>query len=370
MKSINETDAERTQPDDGERHVMTSKAESPSYPDKPDKPKRLDWKPILGSVLGVAVLVWLISDQKSAEMWAQLKEASPGLLLIGLPVILVNMSVRAIRWRTLLGNKGLTLSFGRVFSALMIGYLANTVLPARAGDLVRVYDLADDKALPLSWVLSTVFVERVLDMAAIILVLAVSALTAPLPDWLWNGALMLAIATAMGIGVLVVLGIAGERLITAALRPFEKKAPKLAGIAKQSIVEFSRGLRQLRSIRVLTSFFVATAALWVLEIGLVLVVAGAFSLPLSELDAAILMLCSLFSSLIPALPGQIGTFELAMVTGLDFLGYSGPTALPFAFMLHLLLLGGTAMIGIACLVYRGLPLQLSSLTAGAPAQPK
>ncbi|MEL6352004.1 MAG: lysylphosphatidylglycerol synthase transmembrane domain-containing protein [Cyanobacteria bacterium J06627_28] len=330
--------------------------------------RRLDWKPILGSLLGIGVLVWLVSNQKSTEMWEQLKHANPGLLLIGLPLILVNMAVRAIRWRTLLG-RGLGLRFGRVFSALMIGYLANTVLPARAGDLVRVYDLADDKTLPLSRVLSTVFVERVLDMAAIMMVLAVSALAAPLPDWLWRGALMLAIVTATGIGGLIALGLAGEWLINFVLRPFENKIPKLVSLMRKGTIEFSNGLHQLRSPIVLMSFFLSTAALWVLEIALVLVVAQAFNLPLGGLDAAVLMLFSVFSSLIPALPGQIGTFELAMVTGLDFLGYTGSAALPFALMLHLLLLGGTAMIGIACLIYRGLPIQMTSLAVKAPAKP-
>ena len=319
--------------------------------------RRLPWKYLAGSLLGIAVLVWLLCDQHVVKMWQEVRNADPLILLACLPLVLSNMLLRAVRWRSLLGANPKTTSYWSVFSALMIGYLANNVLPARAGDLVRIYTLSSQVTLSRSHILATVFIERVLDMAAIILVLSLATITSPLPDWLRQGATVLAVVTVMSIIALIALGIAGERTVWRLLRPLASRIPNLADRLQVYTTEFILGIQNFHKPTVMIVFFASTVGIWILEIAIVLFVANAFSLPLVGFDAAILMLFSLFSSLIPALPGQIGTFELAMVTGLQFLGHRGATVLPFAFMLHIVLLGGTALIGSFCLVYSGLPLK-------------
>jgi uncharacterized protein (TIRG00374 family) len=324
--------------------------------------RRLPWKYLVGSLLGIAVLVWLLSDQHVGKMWHEVRNADPLVLLACLPLVLINMLLRAVRWRALLDTSPKSTSYWSVFSALMIGYLANNVLPARAGDLVRIYSLSSQVKLSRSYILATVFIERLLDMAGIILVLALATITSPLPDWLRKGATVLAIATLISIIALIILGIAGERIVWRLICPLAVRAPSLANRLQVYTTEFILGIQNFRKPTVIIVFFASTAGIWILEIAIVLFVANAFSLPLAGFDAAILMLFSLFSSLIPALPGQIGTFELAMVTGLQFLGHRGATVLPFAFMLHIVLLGGTALIGSVCLVYSGLPLKFRMLS--------
>jgi uncharacterized protein (TIRG00374 family) len=318
---------------------------------------RLPWKYLVGSLLGIAVLVWLLSDQHVGKMWEEVCNADPLVLLTCLPLVLINMLLRAVRWRTLLGANPQTTSYWSVFSALMIGYLANNVLPARAGDLVRIYTLSSQVKLSRSHILATVLIERVLDMAAIILVLALATITSPLPGWLRQGATVLAVVTLISIIALIILGIAGERIVWQLIRPLAVRAPSVANRLQVYTTEFILGIQNFHKPTVIIVFFASTVGIWILEISIVLFVANAFSLPLEGFDAAILMLFSLFSSLIPALPGQIGTFELAMVTGLQFLGHRGAMVLPFAFMLHIVLLGGTALIGSICLVYSRLPLK-------------
>ncbi len=317
--------------------------------------RRIPCKRLLGSGLGIAILVWLLSDQQLDAMWRAVREADPLILAAVFPLIVANMMLRAVRWRPLLGSRHET-RYWPVFSALMIGYLANTVLPARAGDLVRIYVLGNEGTLSRSRILATVFIERVLDLAAIVLVLSLVAIASPLPDWLRQGAMVLAAAAVCGIVSLVVIGLRGERLISLLLRPLAVRAPGAARRIQIWAGEFAVGVQRFRRPTVSIVFFSATAAIWLLEIALVLLVAHAFALPLTALDGAVLMLFSLFSSLIPALPGQIGTFELAMAAGLEFLNLSGPNVLPFAFTLHFLLLAGTALMGLYCLARGGLPL--------------
>jgi uncharacterized membrane protein YbhN (UPF0104 family) len=122
------------------------------------------------------------------------------------------------------------------------------------------------------------------------------------------------------------------------------------------VVEFNQGVSQFKRPAVAAAFFGGTVAIWLSEIAIVVTVAQAFHLDLGPLDAGVLMLFSLFSSFIPALPGQLGTFEAAMLLGLEFLQRSSPAGIAFALCLHLVLLAGTSLLGLLCLMGSGLPL--------------
>ncbi len=322
--------------------------------------RNLRWRTFVGSALAVAVLVWLASKYGTDAMWREMRAANLPALALGLPLLVANMVLRALRWRNLLGPRG-AFRLTTVFGALMIGYLSNTLLPARAGDLVRVYVLSRAGAVTWSRALSTIVIERVLDMAAVIGVLAIVAAASPVPQWLRYGALLMAGGTVVGVVALVLLGLFGEHLIGRAVAYVAERAPTRAERLGRVCREFTAGIQRIGTPGVALIFTLYTAAIWALELAIVLVVAQAFDLELALLDAAVLMLFSLFSSLIPALPGQLGTFEIAMVSGLAYLGHGGTDALPFALALHVLLLGGTAVLGYLCLLANAMPLTPRSL---------
>ena len=63
--------------------------------------------------------------------------------------------------------------FRTVFRATIIGFAALAVLPARAGDVLRPYLVARQEGLSLSSAFATIVIERVLDLIAVLLLLAV-----------------------------------------------------------------------------------------------------------------------------------------------------------------------------------------------------
>jgi len=83
---------------------------------------------------------------------------------------------------------------------MMIGYMANNVLPLRAGEVVRVYVVARRwkvpnqsaaaRAHPFWTTLATLVVERVLDSLVVVLILAVLVLVIPVPRFLEVAALV------------------------------------------------------------------------------------------------------------------------------------------------------------------------------------
>lgn len=310
---------------------------------------------LAGSVACIALIAIYMSHQGSESLWAAFRTANPLLLISTLPLVLINMILRSARWRALLDAPGDT-TMSKTFSALMIGYLANNVLPVRLGDLVRVVVLAHSSKLSRSRILSTVLLERLLDIAMVVMLLASITLLGPLPPWMRSAALTTSAVAVAGFAVvgLVVIAGAGVKEITSRVLPFLPQAI----IARLSIwiSEFSFGVRQFRRPSIAIAFFGGTLAIWASELLIVTLVAKAFDISLKPLDAGLLMLFSLFSSFIPALPGQVGTFEAAMLLGLEFLRLGSSSALAFALCLHTLLLGCTSMLGLFCLLQSGLPL--------------
>lgn len=324
-------------------------------------PRRMPLKRLIGAAVTVAAIAWLLSRTEFADMWRVVRNSNPMLLLATLPLVLANMAVRALRWRPLLGSAE-EAPYWPAFSALMIGYLANLILPARVGDLVRVYVLGNMGKLSRSRILASVVVERILDMAAILVVLGmIAAAFSPIPEWMRKGAVMLAAAALTGTAVLVLIALGGEKAMDRPMKLIAAHSPGFADRLRRWTTEFVGGVRRFRHPHVGIIFAAATAVIWMFEIAIVLLVGLALRLDLSALDGVVLMLSSLFSSLIPALPGQFGAFELAIVTGLEFLGHGGVASLPFALALHFILLASTSGIGLFCLVRSGLPLLPSGL---------
>ena len=81
--------------------------------------------------------------------------------------------LRAMRWRVLL-NYQKTLSPAGVFWANMAGYLGNNILPARVGELIRAAYVSRRETIPVVFVLATGFTERLVDLAALVVIGAAS----------------------------------------------------------------------------------------------------------------------------------------------------------------------------------------------------
>lgn len=322
---------------------------------------------VIGTTLALAASLWFIGRDGLSSALSSFKAADWLALSAVVPIIVINMGLRANRWRSLLGSSQ-DVPLSKTFSAQMIGYLANNLLPIRAGDLVRVFVLGNTISLSRSRILSTVLLERILDMAMVVFLLALMAFISPLPEWMKAGAALVGGGTLVGILAVVAVAIWGEPVFIGFLRLMPGGLPTTLHTRLHAWAqEFCIGVKRFRIPSVALSFFVGTVAIWISEVALVLVVAGSLGLSLVPLDAAVLMLFSLFSSFIPALPGQIGTFEIAMLAGLDFVGRLSPAGLPFALVLHLVLLAGTTLLGAGCILASGMPWNPRQLLAKAQA---
>src|SRR5262252_9250118 len=97
-------------------------------------------------------------------------------LAASLVASVLNLVIRALRWQYLLEPLGET-SFGNAFRATAVGFAASSVLPARAGEIIRPYFLARHERLSATGAFATVILERLLDVVAVLVLLALFVLT-------------------------------------------------------------------------------------------------------------------------------------------------------------------------------------------------
>ncbi len=121
------------------------------------------FRTILSFGLSALFLVLAFSNTDTAQLWQSLLDANYTFLLFFIPVGLASHWLRALRWKYLLEPVKPGVSVRNLFSAVMIGYLFNNVLP-RAGELARPYAIGQLERISKSAALGTVVLERILDL--------------------------------------------------------------------------------------------------------------------------------------------------------------------------------------------------------------
>jgi uncharacterized protein (TIRG00374 family) len=307
-----------------------------------------------GLAVSAGAIAWLVRSYD----WAGLVEAfraADWRWLLAAPLLLVpNWLLRAARWRGLFPAE-FKPRLSSAFIATMTGYLFNNLLPARAGELMRVHWIGRRDRLPRSTALGTVVVERTLDLLVLLALLALVLFSHPLPSWATHAGKVVALAAAAGLAVLVLLGLAGERMVGLTL-PWLGFLP--AALVRRLDVSgraFLGGVSPILRAASLLGFAGLTAMIWLLELAMVQLLAYSFALPLTPGGTLFVMLAMALGTMVPASPGYIGTFEFFGLSALALLGISGSAALGFVVALHAVLLLGTSAAGAACTAYYGWP---------------
>lgn len=139
------------------------------------------------------------------DLWAALRQANYLWLLPGIAMLVALLFAKAWRWQLLFLPEH-RLPFWSVFTAMAAGYLASNVFPARAGELARLVLLVSEEPVSVARTLSTIIVERLLDLLSLIAMLALLLPFVALPPEL--------MAIARGITVTALAGTVGMLLLS------------------------------------------------------------------------------------------------------------------------------------------------------------
>jgi uncharacterized protein (TIRG00374 family) len=310
----------------------------------------------LGVLVSVAATVLVIRNLDLARTLEIASKAEPPLLLAALALIVIQALVRAIRWQVLLPRaaNGRRLPVTPVATAMLVGYLGNTVLPARVGEVIRAAVIARSQGISASAAFGSAVLERVVDVFVLALLglAAATAISAPA----WVGATSLT-AAALGGGALIVISV----IALAASRRTGEPA-RLTKLISQ-LAAGGRILDRRGDVLIAT---VLTIGAWLLDAGVIWCVGRSIGIDLPPAGAMLVSVVAVLSTAIPTAPGYVGTFELAAVAAVGISGVTGETALAFAILAHVVAVLPLSIAGAVSLWLAGAP-SLTDLGSGSPA---
>jgi uncharacterized membrane protein YbhN (UPF0104 family) len=291
--------------------------------------------PAAVSVAALVAVVWWASRQQMPDLPAAsvaLPRLAAALGLYALATVL-----RGERWLRLSRHCGAKLGRGDAYAITTVGYMGNNALPARAGDLLKSVLSSRRAGTATADGFGTLVAERVLDVAALVLVFAVLVATLRLP--LGVEGWMLALV----VGGLLVAGAAATALgrDTGAGRRLLDLATRLLAPTRRLCSSTGAALLAL------------SVALWLVEGSVYAVLGAVAGVHLSFLDGLYIMALANLVALVPAAPGYLGTFDAAVILGVRLVaGGTHAAALAYAVVVRFVLFVPITIVGLAALVVR------------------
>jgi uncharacterized protein (TIRG00374 family) len=289
---------------------------------------------LLGLVVSLLALALAFRGANLGAMVNALRKANYFVLALGLGLYIAGFFFRALSWRVILGGR---IPFWRVFEALNEGYLLNNLLPFRLGEFGRAYLVSRRNNLPPFQALSSIVVERIIDLMMVVLLLLiflplVAGLAGARGTVFWS----IGLAAAALIG-LVVVARNQERLsrwVGAVLRYL--KLPWLdPDLWEARAASFLGGLSAMRDARRAVKACLWSFAAWAAAGAGAWVMLMAF-LPSASATMAFVTLALVgIGGAVPSAPGSAGVFEYVVVNSLHFIfGVDNSLALSFGLVLH------------------------------------
>jgi uncharacterized protein (TIRG00374 family) len=305
---------------------------------------------LLSSALFVYLAVRTVDWARTA---AVLRQADWLLVAAGALALVGTFGVFAARWSVLLSGAA-RLPVRETFSYVMIGYLANTVLPLRLGDVARATLLGRRHGIESALVLGSILLERTLDLLVLLLLVLGLSFVIEVPPLVRAG------MTALGGGTLAaLLGMTALALVRDRLSQLAERLPRavprrpverLLGLVDQ----LARGLSVLRNGRQLGQSLALSALAWAVAGGGMYCWVAAFGLPVPWYAGLFVLAVINLGGSIPSSPGAIGVYHFLAVLALSVWVPDQSAALGYAIGTHGVNLLLNVSIGAICLAREGL----------------
>lgn len=299
--------------------------------------------------IGLALLYWAL---KGAN-WVDLKEvvltANLSWLLIALALVLASTFLKIVRWFVLLKNYGLSRSTFRVARAFLVGQAANILLPFRGGEVIRAGMLAQADVVQTSQIISTIMIEKSLDLFALTLV---TLAVLPYLQVISNRPIIrgLVFFSVLALVLLILFMMVSFKFWPMIKRYINHRPRHWKTWLSEKIDQFVASSYWMRDMKKVLPAMGLTLGIWVLMWLINLPVFRSVNLPAYPI-LGLFILVLVYIGLIPAMtPGNIAPFYFFAQLGLVTFKVPQDQALAFAILLHavvtlpVLLLGGISLL--------------------------
>ena len=303
----------------------------------------------IGLALSIAIIIWIVHKIDLVLLRNSFAELKLYWVVIMAAVYLLGFVIRGVRWYFMLSpikHVGLRIAT----EGVVVGYMANNILPARAGELVRAIFVGVKESMSKASVLGTVLIERVFDGLVIVGILVFCSLLSK-PGNPQHGVVSSVIVAGcfiFGFAVSIVLVGAKRRAwIEINMVRFMRYLP--GEISKKSLEVISNLLNSLSFLKSNKNFLVISILsimIWCIE-GLVFWIGFfAFRTSANLIMAYFILAFVNLWMLLPSAPGGLGVFQGGAVLAFSLFGLAPEIALSYSIVVHLVMILPITLIGL------------------------
>jgi glycosyltransferase 2 family protein len=304
---------------------------------------------LLAVGLSLGCLLLAFRDVNLNGLAAALGRVSPGLLALAVAGVAANIVCKALRWR-LMFPTAQTPSAGRSLSVFLVGLLVNLLAPVRLGELARVLLISRRSPGAVAYALGTIGVEKLLELATVLITVALLISRMSLPDWLLGPAQAALLAMLVAASVMLLLAWQEQMALTALRRLTGRVAFLPTGWLERQFSSLLSSLSVLRQPSILAGLLGWTLAAWLAAVATNTLVLWSLAISAPAWAAlVVLVVTQVGVAAIPSAPGQVGVFHYLAVLSLSLFGVGREEALAYGIVLHLIIYVPIALLGVVSL---------------------
>jgi glycosyltransferase 2 family protein len=301
----------------------------------------------IGVLFSLVASYFLLKSIPIADTYEYLKKINYWWLVPSLFVGFLSYVLRAVRWRIIL-SPIMRIGLAGAYHPLVIGFMVNSILPGRVGELARPGILYKTNGTPFSKVLATIIAERIFDIITLMLlfIFFISSikidptLSISFKGYVINShVLETAWGKAVRIGavLIVVIGMICIPRIQKALSSAVLAAPGVLFFIRQShrekirlnisqrivsvLESLSKGFEMLRSpVKILECFFLSFVVWVLIALSFYFVILGCPNMKIGFIESFTVLILICFFIMLPSVPGFWGIYEAGGIFGMMIFG--------------------------------------------------
>jgi len=317
----------------------------------------------MGILISLGIILWIIYKIDFSLLKKSFEQLNPYWIILMIIIYLSGFIVRGLRWQLILSPIKHLRTMATI-EGVIVGYMANNILPARTGELVRAIFIGKKESISKVSAFGTIFIERIFDGLVLVAILIASSLFCELDKTAYQEVNSIIMISCLIFGVAVtlfILGFRNRRLVEKITKVLTKHFPKkLTEKVLLLINKFLDSISYLDSRKNVCFFLTLSVFVWLIE-GLVFWIGFlAFNLSANFVIAYFTLAFVNLGMLMPSGPGGVGIFQGFSMLAFSFFGLSKEIALCYSFVVHLIMILPITLIGMFIMNYYGFSISRST----------
>jgi uncharacterized protein (TIRG00374 family) len=283
---------------------------------------KFNWKIIAGIAISVVFVFFAVSNVDYSQMAEVFARASYIWTIPMIISVILTMWIRALRWQKLMLPIK-KLSIKTLYSSVMIGFMANNLLPARIGEVVRAVSLSKKHQISRASVFATVVAERAFDSLGLLVVFLITLIFVDYPERLRQAGLLILILSIAALVFLFLLRTKTDLAVRLICRPISMLSKVFSARVESLLRKFSVGLTILTDPRLIITVMLYSILLWFFSGISGYLIFAAFGLYPKIWAAFIILFVTALAVSLPSSPGYIGTYHGACIIAFNLINSLG-----------------------------------------------